>query len=66
MDGEIFNPIGILWNKWDELPKYGSILQYFLEFSDNLNEWKVSFRSNTDNTSHLEFPNTEKVSLTNG
>ena len=38
MDGEIFNPIGILWYKEDELPKYGSIPQYFLEFSDNLKE----------------------------
>ena len=40
--------------------------QYFLEFSDNLNEWKVSFRSRTDNTSHLELPNTENVFLSKG
>ena len=48
------------------LPKYGSIPKYFFEFSDNLREWKASFRSNTDNTSHFELPNTENVSLTKG
>ena len=37
--------------------------QYFLEFSDNLNEWSASFKSRTDNTSHLELPNIENVSL---
>ena len=36
--GEIFNPIGILWYKYDALPKYGSIPQYLFEFSDNLSE----------------------------
>ena len=41
-------------------------MQYFLEFSDNLKEWNASFRSNTDNTSHLELPNTENVSLSKG
>ena len=34
--------------------------------SDNLNEWKASFKSSTDNTSHLELPNTENVSLSKG
>ena len=48
------------------LPKYGSILQYFLEFSDNLNEWKAFFKSRTDKTSQLELPNTENVSLSKG
>ena len=33
IEGEIFNPIGILWYKYDALPKYGSILQYLLEYS---------------------------------
>ena len=66
IEGEIFNPIGILWYKYDELPKYGSIPQYLSELSDSLSKWKASFRSNTDNTSHLEFPYTENVSLTNG
>ena len=47
--GEILSPIGILWYKYDGLPKYGSIPQYFLEFSVNLNEWNASFKSNTDN-----------------
>ena len=62
----MFNPIGILLYRYDVLPKYGSIPQYFLEFSDNLNEWKVSFKSRTDNTSHLELPNTENVSFHKG
>ena len=66
IDGEMFKPIGIHWYRYEELPKYGSILQYFFEFSDSLNEWKASFRSSTDSTSHFEFPNTENVSLTNG
>ena len=48
------------------LPKYGSIPQYFREFSDNFNEWKASFKSRTDKTSHLERPNTENVSLCKG
>ena len=48
------------------LPKYGSIPQYFLEFSDSLQEWIASFKSRTDNTSLLELPNTENVSLIKG
>ena len=48
------------------LPKYGSILQYLLEFSDNLKEWSASFKSRPNNTSHLELPNTENVSLSKG
>ena len=39
------------------------MLQYFLEFSDNLKEWNASFQSRTDSTSHLEHTNTENVSL---
>ena len=50
IDGEVFNPIGIFGYKHDALPKYGSSLQYHFEFSDNLNEWKASFKSNTDRT----------------
>ena len=38
----------------------------FLEFSDNLKEWNVSFRSRTYSTSHLELPNTKNVSLSKG
>ena len=38
----------------------------FLEFSDNLKEWNASFKSRTDDTSHLELPNTENVSLSKG
>ena len=48
------------------LPKYGSIPQYFCDFSDSLKEWKASFKSKTDITSHLELPNNAKVSLNNG
>ena len=48
------------------LPKYRSIPQYFFEFSDNLREWNAAFKSKTDNTSHLELPNAENVSLTKG
>ena len=51
--------MGILCYKYEVLPKYGSTPQYFIESSDNLNEWNASFKSNTDNTSHLELPNTE-------
>ena len=64
--GETFNPIGILWYKYDALPKYGSIPQYFCDFSDSCKEWKASFKSNTDITSHLELSNNAKVSLNNG
>ena len=35
---EIFNPIGILWYKYDVLPKYGSILQYPFESFNSLSE----------------------------
>ena len=48
------------------LPKYGSIPQYFFEFSDNLRERNASFKSKTDNTSHFVLPSTENVSLTKG
>ena len=64
--GEILSPIGILWYKYDVLPKYGSIPQYFLELSVNLSEWNVSFKSNTDSTSHLEPPNSMNVSFNKG
>ena len=64
--GEILNPIGILWYKYDVLPKYGSIPQYFLELSVNLSEWNASFISSTDSTSHLELPNSMKVSFNKG
>ena len=46
-------PIGILWYRYNTLPKYGSIPWYFLELSVNLSEWNVYFQSSTDNTSHL-------------
>ena len=36
--GEIFNPIGILWYKYEALPMYGNISQYFLDFSVSLRE----------------------------
>ena len=51
--GEILSPIGILWYKYNVLPKYGSIPQYFLELSVNVSEWNASFRSSTDNTWNL-------------
>ena len=38
IEGEIFNPIWILWYKYDALPKYGNIPQYLLEFSESLSE----------------------------
>ena len=43
---------------YDALPKYGSILQYLLESSESLNKWNASFKSNTERTSHFEFPKT--------
>ena len=64
--GEMLSPIGILWYKYDALPKYGSIPQYFLELSVNLSEWNASFKSSTDNTSHLELPNNVNVSFNSG
>ena len=66
MEGDMFNPMGILLHRYDVLPKYGSIPQYFLEFSDNLHEWNVSFKSRIDSTSYLELPNTENISLSKG
>ena len=38
IDGETFSPISILWYRYEALPKYGKIAQYFFEFSDNLRE----------------------------
>ena len=40
IDGETFNPIGILWYKYDALPKYRSIPQYFCDFWDSCRDWK--------------------------
>ena len=64
--GEMLSPIGILWYKYDALPKYGSIPQYFLELSVNLSEWNASFKSSTDSTSHLELPSNVNVSFNSG
>ena len=36
--GEMFSPIGILWYKYEALPKYGKIPYYLFEFFDNLKE----------------------------
>ena len=44
----------------------GNIPQYLLEFSKILKKWNASFKSKTDDTSHLEVPNTENVSFNNG
>ena len=66
IEGEVFNPIGILWYKYDVLPNYGIILQYLFEFFNNLSKWNACIKSNTDNTSHLELPNTENVSFNKG
>ena len=63
---ETFNLMGILWYKYDALPKYRSIPQYFCDFSDSHREWKASFKSNTDITSYFELPNNAKVCLDNG
>ena len=41
------------------------MLQYLLESSESLSESNASFESNTERTSHFEFPRTENVSLTN-
>ena len=65
IEGETFNSIGIPWYKNEVLPKYGNIPQYLFEFFESLKEWKASFKSNTDRTSHLELPNTENVSFNN-
>ena len=62
----MMSPIGIHWYKYKALPKYGRIPQYIFEFSDNLSEWKASFRSNTERQSHLELPNIANVSFING
>ena len=39
---EIFNPIGIIWYRYDGLPKYGNIPKYLLACSESLSEWNVS------------------------
>ena len=64
--GEMLSPIGILWYKYDALPMYGSIPQYFLELSVNLSEWNASFKSSTDITLHLEPPNSINMSFNKG
>ena len=64
--GEMFNPIGFIWYKYEALPKYGSMPQYFLDLPVSLREWNASLRSNTDNTSHLEFPSNVNVSFNKG
>ena len=64
--GETFSPIGILWYKYEALPKYGKIPQYFFEYSDNLRDWKTAFKSNTERTSYLELPNIANMSFING
>ena len=66
IEGDMFNPIDIHWYRYDVLPKLRSIPQYFLEFSDNLKDWNASFKSRTDDTLHLELPNTENLSLSKG
>ena len=66
IEGEMFNPIGILWYMYDALSKYGNTLQYLFQSSESLNEWNASFKCNTERTSHLELLRTENVSLTNG
>ena len=38
IEGEIFNPKAFFWYRYDALPKYGSIPQYFFEFPDSLSE----------------------------
>ena len=63
--GETFSPIGILWYKYEPLPKYGNIPQYFFECSDNLREWNASFKSSIKSTSYLELPNAENVFFIN-
>ena len=64
--GEIFNPIGIRWYKYDVLPKYGHIPQYHFEFFNIFSECNASFKSNIGHTSHLELPTTENVSFSKG
>ena len=64
--GEILSPIGILWYKYDTLPKYGSITQYYLELSVNLSEWNASFRLSTDSILLLEPPNSMNMSFNKG
>ena len=63
---ETFSPISILWYKYEALPKYGKIQQYFFKFPDNVKEWNASFKSNTKSTSHLELPKVANVSFING
>ena len=62
--GETFSPIGILWYKYKALPKYSKIPQYFFEIYD-VKEQKASFKSNTEKTSHLEFPNIANMAFIN-
>ena len=66
IDGDIFNLIDILLYRYEALPKYHKIPQNLLEFSKSLKEWNASFKSKTNNTSHLELHNTKNVSLSKG
>ena len=36
IEGEMFNPMGILWYKYEALPKYGSIPKYLFQSSKAL------------------------------
>ena len=54
ISGDIFNPIGILWYRYEALPKYGTIPQNLSKFSESLKEWNTSFKSISNNTSYLE------------
>ena len=40
--------------------------QSMVMLTDSLSKGNVSFKSNTDSTSHLELPNTENVSFSKG
>ena len=38
IDGDIFNPIGILWYRYETLPRYGKIPHNLFEFSEHFME----------------------------
>ena len=66
IEGEIFNRIGTLGIYMMYYQSQEVFSNIFFEFSESLSGWNVSFKCNTDSTSHLELPNTENVSFSKG
>ena len=60
IDGETFNPIGILWYKYDSLPKYGKIPQFL-----TISRSKKHHSNHPQSTSHFELPSVANMPFIN-